>query len=363
MYALLSGAHGVNLADEAVTTEEKDSEAALHMVEFVGGFVQRDDSQGVIGLDLSNSWVTDTDLESLAAIENLQVIQLGNTSVSDVGLEFLAPLKQVKVLDLRYADAIGDVGISYVKRWQHLEELDLRGTKVTSSVFEHIAKISSLKRLDVSHTRVSDEFFEVLADLEQLEVLAFGGNKMSGEALPLLKLLPALRELDVGGSQRTDSGLWSLALNDENVSHIAGLTNLEVLKLNGARIGDRGVMQLAKLIRLRELDLSETMVTSIGIASLRQLNDLRRLSLARVEAVDEAMIAAIQEIPSLSILDLRGCETRLAVLKGLAGHPGLTEIFAGGISGTEEDLASLQAALPSCRIQWWSEPATEKAAE
>ena len=45
-----------------------------------------------IGVDLSNTWVTDADLAKLARLPQLQSINLAYTKITDQGLEHLAPL-------------------------------------------------------------------------------------------------------------------------------------------------------------------------------------------------------------------------------------------------------------------------------
>src|SRR3989442_1037619 len=85
--------------------------------------------------------------------------------------------------------------------------------------------------VSVDLSRVNDDLFELLDGLPKLEHLAFGGNKMSGSALALLKTCPSLEELSVSGQQRTDSGLWSVAVTDFNVPHIATISSLQVLDL------------------------------------------------------------------------------------------------------------------------------------
>ncbi|NJO32838.1 MAG: hypothetical protein HC869_06550, partial [Rhodospirillales bacterium] len=52
-----------------------------------------------------------------------------------------------------------------LRDWKHLERLSLRGTKVTSEVFEHLAHITSLRSLDLGFTQIEDEGFEHLANL------------------------------------------------------------------------------------------------------------------------------------------------------------------------------------------------------
>ena len=137
--------------------------------------------------------MTDADLAKVARLPRLRSINLAYTRITDQGLEHLAPLKDVRALKLYFAESVTDQGIVHLKHWKNLEHLDLRGTKVTSTLFEHIAQMTSLRYLDVGYSRVNDDSFELLGNLDHLEHLAFGGNKMSGVALPSLKLLPALR--------------------------------------------------------------------------------------------------------------------------------------------------------------------------
>ena len=234
----------------------------------LGGRLSRNAAGEIIGVDLSNSWLTDADLETLARLPQLETINLSYTKITDAGLEHLAPLKNVKVLDLYYAEAVTDLGIAHLKHWRNLEHLNVRGTKVTSTLFEHISKMTRLKFLDVGHSRVNDDLFEVLDSLPRLEHLSFGGNKMSGAALPLLKSYPALKELSVSGQQRTDSGLWSVAITDFNIGHIAQLSHLEVLDLGETRTSPTAVFrELARLENLHTLDLRGTRVTGKGLAS------------------------------------------------------------------------------------------------
>jgi len=116
----------------------------------IRGRVTRNGAGEIVGVDLSNAWLTDADLDNLARMPALESINLAYTKITDEGLERLEPLKGVKVLDLYYAEAVTDLGIAHLKHWRNLEYLNVRGTKVTSSLFEHIAKMPHLKFLDVA---------------------------------------------------------------------------------------------------------------------------------------------------------------------------------------------------------------------
>jgi hypothetical protein len=151
-------------------------------IESLGGHYTRGDAGAITAVDLRSAWLTDADLEKLAHLPQLESINLAYTKVTDLALERLAPLENVKTLNLYYAEYVTDNGIAHLKHWKNIEHLNVRGSKVTSSVFEHVSGMAKLKSLDVGFSRVTDEGFEHLMDLEHLATLAFGGNKMSGVA-------------------------------------------------------------------------------------------------------------------------------------------------------------------------------------
>jgi hypothetical protein len=333
-----------------------ERDAMSEWVQSLGGSLTRNAAGDVVGIDLQQAWVTDVDLRRVATLPSLEEINLAYTKVTDLGLEELIPLQNVKVLNLYYAEYVSDLGIAHLKHWKNLEYLNVRGTKVTSSLFEHIAKMSRLRFLDVAHSRVNDDFFELLANLEQLEHLSFGGNKMSGAALPMLKLLPSLRELRVGGGQRTDSGLWSVAVTDFNVDEIAQLEQLEVLDLREAPLTDRGVTKLNQLRNLQSLDLCSTRVSAKGIAALSQLPQLRQLKLWQAKGIDDTAVPHFLAMPQLEVLEIPETNVTAGGLFELSKSKTLNHLFVGDLGVSEEQVAELRAAMPGCLISWWKKP-------
>src|SRR5262249_38738528 len=117
----------------------QDSAVAL---DNLGARSARNSAGEIVSVDLSDAWLTDADLARLAGLPHLESINLPYTKITDEGLESLAPLQNVRVLDLYYAEAVTDLGIAHLKHWKNLEYLNVRGTKVTSTLFEHISKMS-----------------------------------------------------------------------------------------------------------------------------------------------------------------------------------------------------------------------------
>jgi Leucine-rich repeat (LRR) protein len=196
-------------------------------------------------------------------------------------------------LDCFYAEYLTEEGVAHLRNWKHLERLNLRGTKVTSKVFDSLAKLTSLRSLDIGFTQIEDEGLEQLSALPKLERLAIGGNRLSGAALTMLKLLPSLVDLDVGGIQRVDSGLWGLPLTGENLERISELKQLRSLSLAGATLADRGVDRPGH----PEAERSEP----LNLSNLVKLENLERLDVSRLPVKAETLAPLRARLPNLRI--------------------------------------------------------------
>jgi Leucine-rich repeat (LRR) protein len=310
-----------------------------------GGRIEKDENGQIVAVDLSSTWIKDADLERVGEIKSLRKLNLAHTKITDVGIEHLKPLENVVEMNLYYAEYITDTALAHLRGWKKLEVLNLRGTRMTSQVFESLSQLTALRSLDIAFTEVEDDGFEQLSTLARLEHLAMGGNRLSGTALASLKLLPALRSLDVGGMQRVDSGRWGLALSDDNLRRLSELTDLRVLTLTGANLNDRRIdrpgnrlaerSELADISRLRPLknlellDLSRTPVLPDALAALRDLPKLRELRLGLASKVDDTAIETFMAMTQLRNLQLGG-----------------SKVSAAGVE-------RLRKARPDCQIDWW----------
>lgn len=317
-----------------------------------GGWVQKDKTGAIVDVDLTSTWVTDADLSRIAALKQLRKLNLSYTKISDLGLEHLRDLENVTYLNCYYCEFISDGGIAYLKRWTNLEHLNLRGTEVTSRVFEHIANMKKLKTLDVGFSRVNDDGFDALASLEKLEELHIGGDKMTGLALPLLRLLPSLKHLDVNGSQRTDSGRWGLMLSDLNVSALGALPQLEVLNIGGASVTDVGMKAIEPLVNLHTVDLSRMDLTAQGLEPLTKLPKLRRINLWQTVRVDDKAAPILARMQNLEVLNLSDTAITDATLDQLRGMKQLKTLVVAGTKVTPERAEKFRTERPDCRIVW-----------
>jgi Leucine-rich repeat (LRR) protein len=318
----------------------------------IGGTFERNAAGQIVEIDLTLTWTAEEDLARIAVLTELRKITLAHVKISDLGLGQLRPLKNVIYLNCFYCEYITDGGIAYLKDWQNLEYLNVRGSEVTSRVFEHLGKMKKLKVLDVGFSRVNDDGFDALSSLEQLEELHIGGDKMSGLALPLLRLLPGLKHLDVNGSQRTDSGRWGLMLTDVNIESIAALTQLEVLNMGGAIVSDVGMRALEPLVNLHTIDLSRMEITAQGLEPLTKWPKLRRLNLWQAARIDDKAASYLLRMKGLEVLDLGDTAVTDALLDQLEGMKQLKTLFVGGPKITPERVERFRKARPDCRVVW-----------
>lgn len=241
----------------------------------VGGVVMRDARGGVIAVDLRASWVSDSDLVSLANVATLRRLDLSETRISDHGLRELRSAPAISYLNLRYAELITDQGVSALKTWKHLTRLNLEGTKITEGALQQLAELTSLQSLNIGGAQVTDAGVEALTALSNLRELTLGGNKLTDAGLQPLRQMPGLVSLDLGGTQRQDSGTWSVSFTQPGLDAAATLKSLRQLRLNNTLISARGLETL-KILPLELLDLhdcprinGEAIPILVGMRSLR----------------------------------------------------------------------------------------------
>ncbi len=156
-----------------------------------GEFIRRDAAGHTIEADFRASWITDSDLERLAAMPDLRRIDLSHTRITDIGFEHLKKLEKVESVNLYYAELIGDGALAAMKDWKHLRELTLRGTKVTDAGLAHLANMRTLESLDIGFALITDGGFDALhCAAEPGSRSPIGGNKVSARRRPLTPTPP-----------------------------------------------------------------------------------------------------------------------------------------------------------------------------
>ena len=138
---------------------------------------QRTDS-GLWGLEL-----TDLNMDQIAAIHQLQSLNLAGTRISDLGASKLSALKG-------------------------LHSLNLDGTQVSERSLRMVAALPKLQRLSLWHCqKVHDKDVELLQTMKSLAILDLTETSVTGQALQALKGMASLRLLYLGGTAVSPSDL------------------------------------------------------------------------------------------------------------------------------------------------------------
>jgi hypothetical protein len=137
-------------------------------------------------LFLTDTQVTDVELEHIKGLTNLEVLGLAFTPVTDAGLENLNGLTKLRYLYLTDTQ-VTNAGLDNIKGLTDLEFLDLSGTRVTDAGLDSLNALSGLGVLGLDDTQVSDAGIEHLKTFANLELLSVTGTQVTDAGVKELK--------------------------------------------------------------------------------------------------------------------------------------------------------------------------------
>ncbi|MEX2287792.1 MAG: PQQ-binding-like beta-propeller repeat protein [Planctomycetaceae bacterium] len=145
----------------------------------------------------------------------------------------------------------------------------------------------------------------------------YKGPPVTDDGLAYLKHFPKLKNLQVFHLNNvTDAGL----------AHIAGLTNLDFLRLDGVKATDDGLAHLKGLTKLKTLELMGTEIKGAGLIHIKDLTGLEKLSLSFNSDLTDAALVHLKGLTNLKTLALDD-----------------TNVTPAGVD-------ELKKALPNCQI-------------
>lgn len=136
---------------------------------------------------------------------------------------------------------------------------------------------------------------------------------------------------------------------DTGLAKIDALSHLKTLDLSNRHVTDAGLEHLKLLSRLEHLDLWNTPITDDGVEHLSGLSQLQWLDLSDTK-ITNAALKHITRLSELRLLNLSANTITDAGLKQLQGLTHLQTLKLYGTLVSAEGVASLQRALPNCKI-------------
>ena len=249
----------------------------------------------LVNLDLRGCPVSNRGLALLTEVTSLKALRLSGsnsrTSVDDDGMSAVAALKNLKVLSLDKL-WITNTGIERLLPLNQLEELYLAETTIDDDALMLLAKLENLRKLRLSKNQISDSGLKHLTSLEQLVELDLSEiSLLSDEGMQHLSGLTTLQKLN----------LWRVPVSNSGVMQLKPLTNLEWLNLDNTRLSDDGLSALVEMKKISFLHLGSTQVSDSGLPQLSGLTSLKDLKVTRT-SVSAAGVADLQKsLPNTEI--------------------------------------------------------------
>jgi Leucine-rich repeat (LRR) protein len=297
-------------------------------------------------LKLHHLTIDSASLQGLAEIPTLRRLALTHSHVSD--LTWLANCGSLRELKLAYSSPMNGVSLVGLELISTLEKLDLTHCAQITSVGE-LRNCVALSELVLRYTRVTAAGIVGLERVATLTTLTLDGCRCV-TSVSSLRHSPSLRNLDISRTPVTTAGISGL-------EEIGTLERLEAIYC----VGLEDVMALGSCRALRVLDLSNSGVRS-GIAALAGLTTLETLKLRchhirdvsslsgsvslreldlGCSSVDDAGIAGLERIATLTTLELGGCQ-HITNVTHLAQSKSLRRLALSHSSVTNEGLVDIE---------------------
>lgn len=311
---------------------------------------------------LSDSRVTPAGLERLASAGRINQLELSGDSIDDALLKSLPKLPLHGQLGL-YSDQLTNAGVQPVAECRELTAISLEGNLSDDSL-KRLAGLSKLQRVSLGK-HFTRRAFDILGKMEnltnldasdlnpdlsdlqkipKLQTLSLTGKKYDDEAaLAIADTFKALESAYLRGTSITSAGVAHLSrleklkiltlddslVDDGIADSIRKMKQLTWLSVGNCAVGDDTLAALSECPEMWYVFLVDTQVTDAGLAHLPKLKKPLALYLAGCEAITDAGITSLAQLPDSASLNI--------------------ELTSSGV--TAEGFAELKAALPLAQIR------------
>jgi len=295
------------------------------------------------------------ELRGLAKLVQLESLMLNPANLLPANIEAadvaeLARLTNLQTLDLRTWDwnvkSFGNELLRATSQIKPLRELWLYSVSADADGIDSLASAGGLREL-ILKIEFNERNVAALARLKNLQKLGLEGRgAVPEEVLAQLAQLTSLAALSIDGSEIDDRGL----------AQFKNLTALERLNLPDSKITGAGLASLDKLTKLNTLTLTNSPLDDAGSQHLRLLPALQYLNLGKTKITDES-IGAIGALKNLQMLTIDGDAITARGLTQLKDLKRLSYISAEGLAGTQDEIATMRAALKEVHVSTEPRPA------
>jgi hypothetical protein len=253
-------------------------------------------------------------------------------------------------------------------------KLESRGMKLKKE------KSGSVTEISINSTvSVKAEDYRQFGQFPQLQKLWMSpsGIPLNDDTVTAMGILPNVEYFFGNGGQFTDDGLkpfarwkrlkffgldhWfgppnSKAFLGKGLAHLAALPQLEAVRFGGCRVDNEAPKALAKIKTLQKIDLFHTFaVTDEGVQALQALPKLKTIILGPqyTPRITNRTLQHLSQIPSLEEISIT--ETWFTYDDGLANLtklPNLKTLNLKFVLAEEKDITRLKKEMPKVKVEW-----------
>jgi len=155
-------------------------------------------------LDIGFAQVTDSGLSQLTSLSNLKEFSVGGNKLTDAGLQVLRQMPAITSLDLSgsqrtdsglWSVSLTESGVETIATLRELQHLRLHGLGVSPRGLEKLAGLTKLSRLDLqSCVRINDDAVNILKSFPALRIVDLSAASVTDQGIAALhKARPNLR--------------------------------------------------------------------------------------------------------------------------------------------------------------------------
>jgi hypothetical protein len=290
--------------------------------------------------------LTESRLARLAALPELQSVDLALPAMTDAGLESVGQIKTLIGFDISFANA--------------------SMSKITDEGLKKLVGLSKLNKLHLWRSHCTGTGLEALVGKVPLQNILLSGNPVNAAGLAAIGKFSDLGYLALSDSPDiTDEGLKSLKLprlgivelmnvpqvTDQGIANLAGCTSLKHLRFVSRKVSGTGFGDWAGKVPVETLDLSNEAIDAQGAAGIARLDSLKSLRCVNCPRVDDAFIERLAPLKNLEQLVLAGSGVTDASIPHLERMKSLKTLGVNNAKLTPEGLAKLKTLLPNTQFQ------------
>lgn len=238
---------------------------------------------GVRKLTISGANVLGESLVHLTGLQGLKELHIWDTPLDEIGVQRIGELKQLERLAIQHSNLL-DEHLKYLTGLTQLRQLELRENGISDEGMVHLAKLPSLQQIDVSSTFVSDGSQAKLQSTmpeTRRRAGVFNGMNIGGEQKEerftlTPEYLTTAREIIRAGAgvwpEGSKSNVWlfyNWAGGDEKLALLEQLGNVRGVFIK-APITDTAIPYLRKLTQVEVIRLDNARISDAGVEELKQ---------------------------------------------------------------------------------------------